>query len=179
LECINHRILTDETASWWKPILRWQRIFAKGILTDSGKGLHQMKKFAAGVVLGFLANWAVASATPLISHNGSFWNRLNNAAKDGYVNGYSDAMRVSVGKLDGLNIAADLFHWKGARKIIHQLSGQLAMGEKLTSDQAVKRLDELYSNQKYSELELGQALQILTVRASEIGMPDAPVKGLK
>lgn len=138
-----------------------------------------MKKFAAGVLLGFLANWAVASATPLVSHNGSFWNRLNTAAKDGYVNGYSDAMRVSVGKLDGLNIAADLFHWKGARKIIHQLSGQLAMGDKLSPDQAVRRLDELYSNQKYSELELGQALQMLTVRASEIAMPETPLKAIK
>ena len=113
-----------------------------------------MKKFASGVLLGFLASWAVAFASSNVSHDGSFWNRLNNTAKDGYVNGYSDAMRVSIGKLDGLNIAADLFHWKGARKIIHQLSGQLSMGE-VSSGKAVRQLDELYSNQKYSELDLG------------------------
>jgi hypothetical protein len=88
-------------------------------------------------------------------------------------------MQVSVGKLDGLNVAADLFHWKGARKIIHQLSGQLAMGEKLTPEQAVKRLDELYSNQKYSELDLGQALQMLTIRANETAVPETPNKPAK
>ncbi len=137
-----------------------------------------MKKFASGVLLGFLASWAVAFASPKVNHDGSFWNRLNTAAKDGYVNGYSDAMRVSIGKLDGLNIAADLFHWKGARKIIHQLSGQLSMND-VSSDQAVKQLDALYSNQKYSELDLGQALQLLTIRANEIATPEAPLKNAK
>jgi hypothetical protein len=136
-----------------------------------------MKKFAAGVMLGCLASWAVAFASANVSHNGNFWNRLNGAAKDGYVNGYSDAMRVSVGKLDVLNSAADLFHWKGARRIIHQLSGQLAMDE--SPNQAVKRLDELYANQKYSELDLGEALQAVQIRANETAMPDAPVKSAK
>jgi len=132
-----------------------------------------MKKFAAGVMLGFVASWAMAFASSNLNHDGSFWNRLNNAAKDGYVNGYSDAMGVSVGKLEVLNSAADLFHWKGARRIIHQLSGQLSMGE-VTPEKAVKRLDDLYSNQKYSELDLGEALQTLTIRASETAMPAAP-----
>lgn len=131
-----------------------------------------MKKFAAGIVLGFMASWAVAFASSNVSHNGSFWNRLNATAKDGYVNGYSDAMRVSVGKLNVLNSAADLFHWKGARRIIHQLSGQLSM-EDVSANQAVKRLDDLYSNQKYSELDIGEALQTLSIRASETAMPDA------
>jgi hypothetical protein len=138
-----------------------------------------MRKFGAGIVVGVLASWAVAFASTNVSHNGSFWNRLNGTAKGGYVNGYSDAMQVSVGKLDGLNVAADLFHWKGARKIIHQLSGQLAMGEKLTPEQAVKRLDELYSNQKYSELDLGQALQMLTIRANETAVPETSNKPAK
>jgi hypothetical protein len=136
-----------------------------------------MKKFAAGVMLGFVASWAVAFASSNVSHNGSFWNRLNSTAKDGYVNGYSDAMRVSVGKLDVLNSAADLFHWKGARRIIHQLSGQLSMD--MSSNQAVKRLDDLYSNQNYSELDLGEALQTLSIRANETAMPSAPVKSAK
>jgi len=132
-----------------------------------------MKKFAAGVMLGFVASWALAFASSNPNHDGSFWNRLNNAAKGSYVNGYSDAMRVSVGKLEVLNSAADLFHWKGARRIIHQLSGQLSMGE-VTPEKAVKRLDDLYANQKYSELDLGEALQTLTIRASETAMPAAP-----
>src|SRR3984885_15592202 len=121
-----------------------------------------MKKFAAGVMLGFVASWAVAFAATNVSHNGGFWNRLNGAAKDGYVNGYSDAMRVSVGKLDVLNSAADLFHWKGARRIIHQLSGQLSMGD-VSANQAVKRLDELYSNHKYGDVDHGQSVLRLSI----------------
>ena len=38
-------------------------------------------------------------------------------------------MQVSVGKLNVLTTAADLFHWKGADRIIHQLSHELAMSE--------------------------------------------------
>ena len=129
-----------------------------------------MKKFIAGVVLGFMASVALAFASSDITHNGSFWNRLNLSAKDGYVNGYSDAMRVSAAKLDQLNVAADVFHWKGARKIIHQLTDQLSTNE-LTPKQAVNQLDSLYSNQKYSELDLGQALQVLTLRARQTALP--------
>jgi hypothetical protein len=135
-----------------------------------------MKKFAAGVMLGFIASWAVAFASTSMSHNGTFWNRLNGSAKDGYVNGYSDAMKVSVAKLDVLNEAADMFHWKGARRIIHQLSAQLSMGD-VSATKAVKRLDDLYSNQKYSELDLGEAIQTLTIRANETAIPDSPLKG--
>ncbi len=137
-----------------------------------------MKKFLSGVVLGFLVSCAAAFAASDMNHNGGFWQRLNHSAKDGYVNGYSDAMRVSVAKLDELNVAADLFHWKGARKIIHQLSGQLSMNE-ITPTQAVQRLDDLYSNQKYSELDIGSAIQALTIRASETALPPAPLKGAK
>ena len=85
-----------------------------------------MKRFSAGVVLGFLASWGIGFAAPNFSHNGDFWNKLNTSAKTGYVNGYGDAMQVSAGKLDSLTIAADLFHWKGADKIIHQLSSELS-----------------------------------------------------
>jgi hypothetical protein len=123
-----------------------------------------MKKFSVGVVLGFLVSWGIGFAATNFDHNGVFWNKLNTAAKSGYVNGYGDAMQVSVGKLDSLSIAADLFHWKGADKIIRQLSTELSTSE-LSPDQAVHKLDTLYSNPKYSELDLGQALQLLTVQA--------------
>jgi len=122
-----------------------------------------MKKFVAGVAVGFIASCAVAFASASADHNGLFWNKLNRAAKDGYVNGYADAMRVSVSKLDTLTTAGDLFHWKGAHKIIHQLETQLSMSE-LTPQDAVARLDTLYNNQKYSELDLGTALQLLALR---------------
>jgi hypothetical protein len=122
-----------------------------------------MKKFIAGVVMGLVVSLGVGFAAPSMDHNGVFWSKLNNSAKAGYINGYSDAMQVSVGKLDSLNIAAGLFHWKGSDKIIRQLSGELSMSE-LKPDEAVKKLDSLYSNSKYSELDLGQALQLLSAR---------------
>jgi len=107
----------------------------------------------------------VGFAAQGFEHNGVFWNNLNDAAKAGYINGYGDAMKVSAGKLDSLSIAADLFHWRGANKIIKQLSSELSTAH-LRPDQAVKKLDTLYSNPKYSELDLGQALQLLAARTS-------------
>ncbi len=121
-----------------------------------------MKKFIAGVIVGFVLSCVGVFAAPSFDHNGSYWNQLNASAKSGYVNGYSDAMEVSVGKLNVLTTAADLFHWKGADRIIHQLSHELAMSE-LTPAEAVKRLDTLYANRKYSELDLGTALQVLAI----------------
>jgi len=121
-----------------------------------------MKKFIAGVVVGFVLSCAGVFAAPSFDHNGAYWNQLNTSAKDGYVDGYSDAMQVSVGKLNVLTTAADLFHWKGADRIIHQLSHELAMSE-LKPAEAVKRLDALYANRKYSELDLGTALQVLAI----------------
>src|SRR5262249_46883696 len=122
-----------------------------------------MKKFSAGVIVGFLLSAAGLFAAPSFDHNGSYWNQLSPSAKAGYVSGYSDAMQVSVGKLDVLTTAANLFHWKGADKIIHQVSHELAMAE-LRPDDAVKRLDALYADRKYGELDLGTALQVLAIR---------------
>ncbi|HEX4210612.1 MAG TPA: hypothetical protein VHY56_09480 [Candidatus Binataceae bacterium] len=119
-----------------------------------------MKKFIAGLLLGLLTSSLIGFAAAPVDHDGNFWGSLNNQGKTGYINGYSDAMQVSVGKLDYLRSASNFFHWKGADKIIHELSHQLSMAE-LTPDQAVKKLDTLYSNPKYSELDLGQALQLL------------------
>ena len=85
-------------------------------------------------------------------------------------------MKVSVGQLDNLANAADIFHWKGARKIIGQVHRELSMAD-MSSESTIKRLDELYSNQKYTELDLGQALQVLTLRANETALPpEAPAK---
>jgi hypothetical protein len=123
-----------------------------------------MKKFITGMIVGFLASWICAFASPTFNHNGTFWNRLSGDGKSGYVNGYNDAMQVSVGKLDSLTIAADLFHWKGAHKIIHQLARELSLSD-VTTAEAVQRLNSLYASSKYSELDLGSALQLLTVPA--------------
>ena len=127
-----------------------------------------MKRFVAGVVVGFVASCAVAFASSNANHDGLFWNKLNRAVKEGYVAGYADAMRVSVSKLDTLTTAGDLFHWKGSRKIIHEVETQLSMSE-LAHQDAVNRLDTLYNNQKYSELDLGTALQLLALRPQTTG----------
>ncbi len=124
-----------------------------------------MKRFAVGVVLGFVLSCGLSLAAQSLDHNGMFWKGLGDAAKQGYVDGYSDAMNVSVGKLDNLMVAADLFRWKGAKKIIRQLSRELAISDQRPED-VVKRLNELYSDRKYSELDLGSALQLLTMRSA-------------
>jgi hypothetical protein len=126
-----------------------------------------MKNFILGLVLGLLMSCALTFAAQSFDHNGVFWNGLDSSAKAGYVDGYSDAMQVSVGKLTILSSAGDLFHWKGARKIIHQLSHDLSMSD-LTPAEAVKRLNELYSNRKYSELDLGQALELVGKREPSV-----------
>ncbi len=125
-----------------------------------------MKRFAAGVVIGFVLSCGLGLAAQSLDHNGTFWKGLGDPARQGYVNGYSDAMNVSVGKLDNLMVAADLFRWKGAKKIIRQLSRELAISDQRPED-VVKRLNELYSDRKYSELDLGSALQLLTMRAAQ------------
>jgi hypothetical protein len=131
-----------------------------------------MKSFVAGVVVGFAASCAIAFASTTADHNGMFWNKLNRAAKSGYVNGYADAMRVSVSKLDTLTTAGDLFHWKGFRKIIHEVETQLSMSE-LAPEDAVDRLDSLYKNHMYSDLDLGTALQLMAQRP-RTNSADAP-----
>jgi hypothetical protein len=130
-----------------------------------------MKRFAAGVVLGFILSCGLGMAAQSLDHNGLFWNKLGLDGKQGYVNGYSDAMNVSVGKLDNLMIAADLFRWKGAKKIIRQLSHELALSDQNPAE-LVKRLNELYADRKYSELDLGSAVELLTMRNTPA--PEAP-----
>ncbi len=135
-----------------------------------------MKKFIAGVVVGFLVSCGAGFATQGFDHNGVFWNKLSNRAKTAYINDYGDAMQVSAGKLDSLSIAADLFHWRGATKIIKQLSHELSTAD-LTPDQALEELDTLYANPKYNELDLGQALRLLAARAPEQGADDHATDG--
>jgi len=134
-----------------------------------------MKKFSAGVAVGLLAGWVVAVGATVVEHNGVYWGRLNPAGKSGYVTGYGDAMQVSVGKLDNLTGGGELFHWKGAKKIIRQLGTELSVSA-FKPDEVVKRLDDLYSNRKYSELDLSSAVQLLTMRAGELAETPAPLQ---
>jgi hypothetical protein len=125
-----------------------------------------MKKFIAGVVVGCGLSCGVGLASPSLEHNGIFWQQLTNGAKTGYINGYRDAMDVSVQQVNTLSIAARYLHWKSGDKIIRQLTQELSMNG-IMPDEAVRRLDALYSNPKYSQLELGQALQLLLAQTSE------------
>jgi|SRR5208283_860697 len=122
-----------------------------------------MKRFVAGFLVGFAASCAVAFASSSLNHNGMFWNRLERAAKDGYVNGYADAMEISVSKLDSLTTAGDLFHWKGSRKIVHEVEKQLSLSE-ISLEDAVNRLDTLYKNHEYGELDISSALQLVALQ---------------
>ena len=131
-----------------------------------------MKKFAAGVLLGFTLSCAFGFAAQGLDHNGLFWNRLDGSAKQGYVNGYSDAMQVSVGKLDNLQFAADLFRWKGAKKIIRQLSHELAVADQ-RPEEILKGLNKLYADRKYSDLDIGSAVY-LAMRGAQSTEASAP-----
>ena len=127
-----------------------------------------MKKFIAGVVVGFGLSCGIGLASPSLEHNGVFWQQLTNAAKTGYVNGYRDAMDVSVQQVNTLSIAASYLHWKSADKIIGQLTQELSMNN-IKPEEAVRKLNSLYSNPKYSQLDLGQALQLLLAQAAQHG----------
>ena len=125
-----------------------------------------MKKFIAGVVVGCGLSCGIGLASPSLEHNGTFWQQLTNPAKTGYVNGYRDAMDVSVQQVNTLSIAASYLHWKSGDKIIRQLTQELSMNG-IKPDEAVRKLDALYSNPKYSQLELGQALELLLAQTTE------------
>ncbi|SRR5579875_267982 len=122
-----------------------------------------MKRFAAGVLLGFVLSCGLSYATEDLSHNGTFWSALDSSAKRGYVTGYADAMKISVTKLENLEIAAQLFRWKSAEKIIRQVSRELSIGDVRPED-LVAQLDQFYSDRKYSDLDLGSALQLVKIR---------------
>ena len=99
------------------------------------------------------------------AHTGQFWDSLSSSAKYAYVNGYSDAMSISIAELGGLNAAAEVFHWKGAPAIFRQLSNLSVTN--LDTQLTINPLDKLYSDQKYCELELSGALERLTLRANQ------------
>lgn len=120
-----------------------------------------MKKLIAGMLAGFVVNLGLGFAAPGIDHNGFFWNQLNGSAKTGYIDGYSDAMQVSLGKLDTLTIAAALFSLERCRQD-HQAVGArpLDLGSQAPrSSQEAKRA--LFRSEEYRDLDLAQAMQLL------------------
>ncbi len=130
-----------------------------------------MKRFVTGVITGFILSCSLALATEDLSHNGMFWMGLDPSGKRGYVTGYADAMKISVGKLENLEIAAELFRWKSARKIIRQVSRELRVAD-VGTENLMQQLDRLYSDRKYSDLDLGSALQLVNLRPEN--QPEKP-----
>jgi hypothetical protein len=139
---------------------------AKKLLRAVWEEGEPMKKFIAGVVVGIGLSCGIGLASPGAEHNGTFWQQLTNPVKTGYINGYRDAMDVSIQRVNTLSIAASYLHWKSGDKIIHQLMQELSMRD-IKPDEAVRKLDALYSNPKYSQLDLGQALQLLLAQTAE------------
>lgn len=129
--------------------------------------LSGMIKFAAGVVAGASLTCAVASATQVINHDGLFWKGLGNQDKTAYVNGYSDAMHTSLGKLDNLKVAASLFHWKGANKILNQLARGLDLSG-LPPERVVAYLNNVYSNPRYGDFDVAMAIEAATMRGIDL-----------
>jgi hypothetical protein len=132
-----------------------------------------MVKFAAGVVVGASLSCALASAAQLARHDGAFWKGLGNQDKTAYVNGYSDAMHTSLGKLDQLRIASALFRWKGAGKILNQVERGMDLSS-LPSKDLVAYLDGIYQNRQYGDFDVANAIELAAMRG--IGAPPVPAK---
>jgi hypothetical protein len=122
-----------------------------------------MFKFAGGVIVGASLTCAVASATQVSNHDGLFWKGLGNQDKTAYVDGFTDAMHSSLGKLDNLKVAAALFHWKGANKILNELARGLDMSG-LPPQRVVAYLNDVYSNPRYGDFDVSMAIEAASMR---------------
>jgi hypothetical protein len=122
-----------------------------------------MFKFAAGVVVGASLTCALASAAQVSRHDGAFWNKLGAPDKTAYVAGYGDAMHTSLGKLDSLKLAASVFHWKGANKLLGQVARELDVSG-MTGPALVAYLDGVYANPRYSDFDVTMALGLAAMR---------------
>jgi hypothetical protein len=133
---------------------------------------YGLVKFAAGVIAGASLGCALASAAQLVRHDGVFWKALDKQDKAAYIDGYSDAASLSLGKLDQLKVAADLFHWKGANKILDQLKRGLDLSGLPAHDLALY-LDNVYSNPQYSDFDVANAIELAVMR-DIVAKPSAP-----
>jgi hypothetical protein len=142
--------------------------------------IASMGRFAAGVVVGASLSCALASAAQLSHHDGAFWSRLSGQDKTTYVAGYSDAMHTSLGKLDGLKVAAGVFRWKGANKILGQVRRELDMSGVHANDLVVY-LDGVYSNPRYVDFDVAMAIESAAMRGTDLksasGAPPALAAG--
>ncbi len=120
--------------------------------------------FVVGVLLAGSAAWAAA-----INHNGVFWCKLEASTKRTYLEGFADGTAISSQKLEELASAAEIFHWQSGERVIRQLQHDLAMPAGSFADTLAK-LDRLYSDPRYAELDIGAALQLLDSRTSRASL---------
>jgi hypothetical protein len=123
-------------------------------------------KFAAGVIVGASLSCAFAWGATVVRHDGNFWKALGKPDKAAYVDGYSDAARVSLGKVGQLKIAADLFHWKGADKILSQVARGLDVSGVSDSD-LVSFLDKTYQNPRYGDFDVSNAIDLAVMQGGQ------------
>jgi hypothetical protein len=118
-------------------------------------------------VVGASLGCALASAATVTRHDGEFWKALRGPDKTAYVDGYHDAAQASLGKLDQLKVAASLFRWKGADKILAQLMRGLDLSG-LSEDGLVAYLDSVYSNPQYGDFDVANAIELATMRGFDV-----------
>ncbi len=133
-----------------------------------------MSKFAAGVVVGASLSCALAAVAQVSRHDGAFWSRLGNPDKAAYVAGYSDATHSSLGKLANLKLAAGVFHWKGANKILAQVARELDISG-LPAPALIAYLDKVYSNSRYCDFDVGIAIELAAMRGIDAQSPSSEV----
>jgi hypothetical protein len=136
-----------------------------------------MTRFAAGVIVGAGLCGVVAAAAQGSHHDGAFWSRLGNRDKAAYVAGYSDATHSSLGKLDNLRLAAGVFHWRGADKIIAQVARGMDVSG-LPIPALIAYLDKVYSNPRYGNFEVGIAIELAAMRGIDARSPSSEVPAL-
>ncbi len=136
--------------------------------------MGSMGNFAAGVIVGTSLGWALAAAAQVSRHDGAFWSRLGSQDKAAYIAGYSDATHSSLGKLDNLKLAAGVFHWKGANKILSQVARGLDISD-LSAPALIAYLDRVYSNHRYDDFDVGVAIELAAMRGIDAQSPSSEV----
>lgn len=136
--------------------------------------MGNMARFAAGVVIGASLGCALAAAAEVSRHDGAFWSRLGSRDKTAYVAGYSDAAHSSLDKLDNLKLAAGVFHWKGANKILTQVARGLDISG-LPAPALIAYLDKVYSNPRYGDFDVEIAIEAAAMRGIDAQPPSREV----
>jgi hypothetical protein len=129
-----------------------------------------MGRFGAGVVVGASLGCALAAGAQVSRHDSAFWSRLGNQDRAAYLAGYSDASNCTLSKLDNLRVAAGVFHWKGAGKVLAQVARGLDMSG-LSAPVLIAYLDKVYSNPRYGDFDVGNAIELAAMRGIDAQSP--------